>query len=312
MKKLSKILVTGGAGFIGSAFVRRMASSSKVVVVDKLTYAGKMARLKDVKNQIVFYKTDINDEKKLNSILIKEKPDSIIHFAAETHVDRSLHDPSPFIKTNIEGTYQLIQLSIRHKIKKFIHISSDEVYGENKSNRRFQEKDSLNPTNPYSVTKGTAELLIHKAVLEDRFPALIVRPTNTYGPGQYPEKLIPVVITQALRNCPVPVYGKGKQIREWLYVDDCVSAVHWVMEKGKIGEAYNIGSGNDYTNLNVVKHILRILNKPVGLIAFVNDRPGHDFCYGVNNRKIRQLGWKPSVSFLSGLTKTIQWYSKST
>jgi dTDP-glucose 4,6-dehydratase len=238
------ILVTGGAGFIGSAFVRLTAGRKNLTIVDKLTYAGDLARIKEVKDKIDFYKADIADAKKMSSIFAKVRPHTVVHFAAETHVDRSIKSAAEFLTTNVIGTQNLINCSREFGVKKFIHISTDEVYGANTCGKKvFKETDPLNPQNPYSASKASAELLIQAAQNTYDFPALIIRPANNYGPWQYPEKLIPVIVSRALNNQKVPVYGRGKQIREWLYVEDCVRGIELILNKGKLGQVYNIGSG---------------------------------------------------------------------
>lgn len=306
-QKLPKLLVTGGAGFIGSAFVRHAVNTNqRVVVADKITYAGDQTRLHTVKNKIVFYKTDICDPVKMTQIFKKERPDAVVHFAAETHVDRSILDADPFIKTNVSGTAEMIRLALEFKIKKFIHISTDEVYGEIK-NGLFTESSPLHPNNPYSATKAAADLLIQAAIRTHHLPAVIVRPCNNYGPWQYPEKFIPVILFKALRNQKIPVYGNGKNIREWLYVDDCAKAVFRILEKGRIGEIYNVSSGEERTNIEVVKSILKILNKPLSLAAYVKDRPGHDLRYASNCEKLKKLGWTEDHVLETGLEKTILW-----
>ncbi len=307
-KSIDKILVTGAAGFIGSQFVRQSVKKNySLVGVDKLTYAGDLERLKDVGKEIKFYKVDICDHKKLHAIFKKEAPQIVIHFAAETHVDRSIQNASAFIKTNVQGTQNLIDLSREFKIKKFIHISTDEIYGESK-NGYFKETDPLKAKNPYSSTKAAGELLVQAALHTYKFPAIIVRPANNYGPWQYPEKLIPVIILKALNNTKVPVYGKGAQIREWLHVSDCANGIDTILRKGKIGEVYNIGSYFEQQNINTVKMILDHLGKPHSLIEFVQDRLGHDFRYSVDCSKLEKLGWTPKVEFKRGLDETIRWY----
>ncbi|MCK5180762.1 MAG: dTDP-glucose 4,6-dehydratase [Candidatus Omnitrophica bacterium] len=307
-KPAPKILVTGGAGFIGSEFVRQaVRKEQKIAVIDKLTYSGDLERLKEIKGKYTFYKTDICQKAKLEAIIKKERPDKIVHFAAETHVDRCIQDVLPFIRTNITGTQNLIDLSRKYKVKKFIHISTDEVYGESRKGR-FPETAALKPKNPYSATKAAAELLVHAATKTHHFPAIIIRPANNYGPWQYPEKLIPVIILKALKNRKVPVYGKGKQIREWLHVADCAEGIHLILKKGKIGESYNIGTYFERENLVTVKTILKLLEKPKSLIAFVADRPGHDFRYSVSCAKIKKLGWRPKIAFATGIKQTVQWY----
>lgn len=304
----SKILVTGGAGFIGSEFVRQaVKKGQRVVVIDKLTYAGDRERLKEAYGKYVFYKVDICQKQKLEAVIKKEKPREIIHFAAETHVDRSIQDVAPFIKTNVTGTQNLIELARKYKINKFFHISTDEIYGESQKGK-FLETASLKPKNPYSATKGAAELLVRAAMETYHLPAIIIRPANNYGPWQYPEKLIPVIILKALKNKKVPVYGKGKQIREWLHVRDCANAVHVIVKRGKIGEVYNIGTYFERENIVTVKTILKLLKKPQSLIQFVTDRPGHDFRYSVSYAKLRKLGWKPKITFTKGIQETVQWY----
>ncbi|MBN1870690.1 MAG: dTDP-glucose 4,6-dehydratase [Candidatus Omnitrophica bacterium] len=305
----SKILVTGGAGFIGSEFVRQaVKKGQKIVVLDKLTYAGDIKRLEGIKGKYAFYKTDICQKEKLEAAIKKERPQTIVHFAAETHVDRSIQDALPFIHTNVTGTQNLIDLSRKYKVKKFFHISTDEVYGESRRGK-FLETAELKPKNPYSATKAAAELLVHAAIQTYHFPAVIIRPSNNYGPWQYPEKLVPVVILKALKNRKVPVYGIGKQIREWLHVRDCAEAIHFILKKGKVGEIYNIGTYFESENLVTVKRILKLLQKPNRLIEFVADRPGHDFRYSVDCSKIHRLGWKPKIQFAGGIKDTVQWYS---
>ncbi|MBU0503139.1 MAG: dTDP-glucose 4,6-dehydratase, partial [Candidatus Omnitrophica bacterium] len=329
-----KILITGGAGFIGSEFVRQLMgtvpafrglSLKKIIVVDKLTYAGDLKRLQitgivpmtgtvpesaigsllgdcPVKcsqgtvPEFKFYKSDICNKKAIESIFKKEKPNIVVNFSAETHVDRSIQDSSPFISTNIQGTQVLLDCVRKYKIEKLIHISTDEVYGDIEKGK-FNEDSPLIPNSPYSASKAAADLLIKSYVRTYGFPAVIVRPSNNYGPWQYPEKLIPVVIYKALKNEAVPVYAKGMNVREWLYVSDCAKGIQFILKKGKIGEVYNLGSGQERTNLEVVKKILDILGKPHSLIKFVQDRPGHDVRYSLDSSQIRRLGWKPEQAF---------------
>lgn len=306
-KKSKKILVTGGAGFIGSEFVRQgVAKGYQMTVVDKLTYAGDLTRLKSVQKKINFYKTDICDTASLQRIVKKHRPESIVHFAAETHVDRSIQDVRPFIKTNVEGTNALIQIARQFQIPRFIHIATDEVYGEIHRGK-FTETSPIQPNNPYSATKAAADFLIKAAIRTYKLPAIIIRPSNNYGYWQYPEKFIPVIILKAMRHQPIPVYGEGKNVREWLHVSDCARAVSLVLEKGKIGEIYNIGSDIERQNIQVVKAALRLLNKPLSLIQFVQDRPGHDFRYSLSCKKVHDLGWRPQVNFETGLSHTLAW-----
>lgn len=306
-KKPPKILVTGGAGFIGSEFVRqRVSQGYKIIVLDKLTYAGDLKRLKSIDGKYKFYKVDICNEEKVRAVFKKERPTVVVHFAAETHVDRSIMDVKPFIKTNIEGTNVLIKVSLKYNIKKFIHISTDEVYGEIKRGK-FTEESPLRPSNPYSATKASADLLIKAAIRTYKFPAIIIRPSNNYGQWQYPEKFIPVIILKALRNKKIPVYGKGENIREWLHVSDCNKAILTVMKKGKTGEIYNIGSNMEKRNIQVAQTILKSLNKPFTLIQFVKDRPGHDWRYSLSCHKIHKLGWRPLMTFANGINETLFW-----
>ena len=314
-KRIPKILITGGAGFIGSAFVRLLVKSDRfskrngLIVIDKLTYAGDLKRLKEEKGGFKFYKTDICDKKAIERIFAKENPEIVAHFAAESHVDRSINDATPFIETNIKGTQILLDVSRKHKISKFIYISTDEVYGE-VAFGKFNENSSFKPSSPYAVSKAAADLLVQAYIRTYKLPAIIVRPCNNYGPWQYPEKLIPVVISQALKNKKIPIYAKGLNVREWLYVDDCVEAILKVIQKGKIGQAYNIGSGNERKNIVVVKCILDILAKSHNLIEFVADRPGHDLRYRLDSTKIRKtLGWQPRLSFAEGIENTVIWHA---
>ncbi|NPA53342.1 MAG: dTDP-glucose 4,6-dehydratase [Aquificae bacterium] len=305
-----KLLVTGGAGFIGSEFVRQAVDKGlDVIVVDKLTYAGDLERLKDVNDKITFYKADITNKEFIEHIFQKEKPDVVVHWAAESHVDRSILDASPFIKTNVEGTQVLLDAAKNLGVKQFINIATDEVYGELGEEGQFYEDTPLIPNSPYSVSKASADMLGRAYYKTYGLPVITVRPSNNYGWWQYPEKLIPVVILKALNEEPIPVYGTGQNVREWLFVSDCAEAVFEIIEKGKEGEIYNVGSGEERRNIEVVKAILDILNKPEDLITFVKDRPGHDFRYSLNTEKIeKEIGWKAKVKFEEGIEKTVKWY----
>lgn len=307
---MKKLLVTGGAGFIGSEFVRSgVRKGYEIVVVDNLTYAGDMERLKEIEKEITFYRTDITDKDSLEYIFETEKPDIVVHFAAESHVDRSILDASPFLDTNIRGTQVLLDIARKYGIGRFINISTDEVYGEIKGDGQFYETTPLNPNSPYSVSKAAADMLGRAYHRTYGIPVITVRPSNNYGPYQYPEKFIPVVILKALSNEKVPVYGKGVNIREWLFVSDCVDAVFEILEKGRIGEIYNVGSGEEKRNIDVVKTVLRLLGKPEDLIGFTKDRPGHDFRYSLNSDKIsEQIGWKSRIKFPEGIDRTVKWY----
>lgn len=307
---MQKILVSGGAGFIGSEFVRKAVKIGySVVVIDCLTYAGDKTRLNDVINEIVFYETDITDRALISSIFVKEKPDIVVHWAAESHVDRSILDASPFLKTNVIGTNVMLDESLKNKAGLFINISTDEVYGELGHEGQFFETTSLNPNSPYSVSKASQDMLGRAYYRTYGLPLITVRPSNNYGYWQYPEKLLPVIIFKAFNNENIPVYGRGENIREWLHVRDCVDGVLSVIEHGKVGSVYNIGGGNEQKNIDVVKNVLKIMGKPESLIEFVEDRPGHDFRYSLNCHKIKEeCGWIPKIDFEEGLKETVKWY----
>ncbi|MBE0426134.1 MAG: dTDP-glucose 4,6-dehydratase [Nitrospirae bacterium] len=305
-----KLFVTGGAGFIGSEFVRQgVQRGYGMTVVDKLSYAGDPARIKELGEKIKFHKVDIKDRQSIEDIFKKEKPEGVIHWAAESHVDRSIDDASPFLDTNVKGTQVILDISKKYEVEKLINISTDEVYGELPESGQFYETSPLNPNSPYSVSKASADMLGRAYYRTYGLPVITVRPSNNYGPWQYPEKLIPVIILKALRDEKVPVYGKGLNIREWLYVSDCVDAVFEILEKGEIGEIYNVGSGNEQRNIDVVKTVLKLLDKSEDLIEFVKDRPGHDFRYSLNSDKLsKETGWKSSTDFSEGIEKTVKWY----
>ena len=307
-----KILITGGAGFIGSEFVRQAVNRNykKIIVIDKLTYAGDLRRLEEVKGKYRFYKADICNKARIDSIFKEEKPQIVVHFAAETHVDRSIQDASPFIETNIKGTQILLDTARRYKIEKFIQISSDETYGEIIKGQ-FTEASSLKPNSPYAASKAAADLLIKSYIRTYNFPAIIVRPCNNYRPWQYPEKLIPLAILKIMRHQLVPVYAQGKNIREWLYVEDCAKGIMQILQKGRVGQIYNLGSNEEKQNIEVVKMILRILNKPENMIEFVKDRPGHDLRYRLDSKKVcHEINWKPEIKFEEGIKFTVHWYLK--
>jgi len=306
-----KILVTGGAGFIGSEFVRQsVMAGDDVTVIDNLTYCGDLTRLDTVKGEFAFRKADISDANAVRAALSEARPSVVVNFAAETHVDRSIDDASPFIDTNVKGTQVLLDACLKSPVKRFVHISTDEVYGEIKRGS-FTEKSPFSPNSPYSASKAAADMLVKSYHRTYGFPCVTVRPSNNYGPWQYPEKLIPVMIGKALRGEKLPVYAKGLNRREWLFVSDCCSAIRAVMLKGADGEAYNIGSGIERRNIDVVTEILHVLDKPASLIKFVKDRPGHDFRYSLDCAKVRKLGWKAEVGFAEGLRVTIAWYMKN-
>ncbi|UZE92309.1 MAG: dTDP-glucose 4,6-dehydratase [Methanosarcinales archaeon] len=302
-----KILITGGAGFIGCNFVRYMLKKypdEEIVVLDKLTYAGRIENLQDVMDKIKFIKGDICDRKDVEKV---KECDVIFNFAAETHVDRSIIDAGIFVKTDVLGTYNLLEYARKHNIGKYIQISTDEIYGSIEKGS-FKEEDMLDPSSPYSASKAGADLLVKAYYKTYGLPVLITRSSNNFGPYQYPEKLIPVLILNALHDKPLPIYGEGGNVRDWIYVLDNCEAIDVVFRKGKIGEIYNIASGNEKQNIEIVNMILKELNKPESLIEFVTDRPGHDFRYSLDTGKIKQLGWKPKVRFEEGIKRTIKWY----
>ena len=318
-KRIPKILVTGGAGFIGSAFVRlfirdgsqlKAELSPKPIVVDKLTYAGDLKRLEEEKGRFKFYKTDICSKIGVGSIFLKEKPDIVVHFAAESHVDRSINDATPFIETNIKGTQVLLDSSRKHGVKKFILISTDEVYGEI-ANGKFNEDSPVKPNSPYAASKAAADLLVQSYIRTYKFPAIIIRPSNNYGSWQYPEKLIPLAILRILDGGKIPVYAKGQNVREWLYVDDCARGIAQIMRKGKIGEIYNLGSGQESKNIDTIKLLLKTLEVSSDRFEFVKDRLGHDIRYSLDSRKLcQELGWKPRVKLTQGLKLSVAWSLK--
>lgn len=311
-----RILITGGCGFIGSNFIRyfnRKHPYYKILNVDKLTYAGNLENLKGLekKGNYHFVRADISSASAMRRIFEKFKPEAIINFAAETHVDRSIMSPAPFIKTNVIGVGVLLNLSLKYNVKKFLQISTDEVYGSI-LHGSFREDSPLDPSSPYAASKAGADALVISYYKTHGLPILITRSSNNYGPYQFPEKLIPLVILNAMNNKKVPVYGDGMNVRDWLYVEDNCEAIDLVFHHGKIGEIYNIGGENELTNLYVVKFILKLLNKPESLITFVKDRPGHDRRYSLSLSKIRrQIGWHPKISFETGIKRTIEWYRKN-
>ncbi len=303
-----RVLVTGGAGFIGSNFIRCILNNHDydVVVLDKLTYAGRLENLEDVIDNIVFIKGDICNEDDLKKV---EACDAIINFAAETHVDRSILDSGIFVKTDILGTFNLLELSRKLDIP-FIQISTDEVYGSIMEGS-FKEEDALDPSSPYSSSKAGADLLVRAYYKTYDLPVMITRSSNNFGPYQYPEKIIPLFIINALQNKPLPLYGDGGNVRDWIYVLDNCEAIDLVLHKGKNGEIYNVGGGNEKTNLEITNIILEELKKPKSLIKFVKDRPGHDRRYSLDCTKIKKLGWEPKHEFEGALKSTITWYKEN-
>jgi dTDP-glucose 4,6-dehydratase len=307
-KKLPEILVTGAAGFIGSAFVRLAVKSGyRVAVIDNLTYAADKKRLGSSLKKIKFFKADISDKAAVGKILNNVRPEIIVNFAAETHVDRSIRDAEAFIKTNIIGTHVLLDCSRSAGVRKFVHISTDEVYGEIERGA-FTEDSPLKPNSPYAASKAAADLLIKSYVRTFEFPAVIIRPCNNYGIWQYPEKLIPLSILKIFRGEKIPIYAKGQNVREWLYVEDCAQGILKIMEKGRIGEVYNLGSDEERKNIDVIKLLLRTLGASRENIRFVKDRPGHDIRYKLDCRKVsKEAGWRPKVKLEEGLLLTADW-----
>jgi len=310
-------LITGGMGFIGSNFIRYLLylnQDFKVINVDKLTYAGNPENLinidKKYPNEYIFYKTDICNFGIINKIVNKENIDYIINFAAESHVDRSIDNPSLCCETNFFGTQNLLNVARKNKIKKFLQISTDEVYGSlNFEDPPFTETTSLSPNSPYSASKASADLLVRAYCKTFNLPINITRCSNNYGPYQFPEKLIPLMVNNALNNKDLPIYGKGFNVRDWIHVKDHCKGISKVLLDGKVGETYNIGGDSEMANIDLVKKILKILNKSESLITFVKDRPGHDLRYAINHQKITdQLNWKPEINIEDGLKMTVQWY----
>ncbi|MGB2705629.1 MAG: dTDP-glucose 4,6-dehydratase [Candidatus Omnitrophota bacterium] len=307
-----RILITGGAGFIGSNFVKYVLkmSKTKVINLDKLTYSGNLDNLKDVEKnpRYKFVKGDICD-KKLVSKLAK-KCDAIVNFAAESHVDRSIKDAKEFVRTNVIGTQVLLDAAKKYKIRRFIHISTDEVYGSIDKGY-FSEDSPLMPNSPYAASKAAADLLVRSYFVTYKLPVIIVRSSNNFGPYQHPEKIIPLFVTNALLNKKVPLYADGTNVREWLYVLDNCDAINFVLNFGKAGEIYNIASGNEMKNIELTRKILSLLGKERRLIKFVKDRPGHDKRYALNVGKISKLGWKPRYKFKDALKETVLWYREN-
>ncbi|MBM6761425.1 dTDP-glucose 4,6-dehydratase [Megamonas hypermegale] len=312
-----KIIVTGGAGFIGSNFVYYELDNypeDEIICLDKLTYAGNLETLEiALKNpKFKFVKGDIADRKFVYDLFEKEKPDIIVNFAAESHVDRSIENPEIFLQTNIIGTSVLMDACRKYGIKRYHQVSTDEVYGDLPLDRPdlfFTETTPLHTSSPYSASKASADLLVQAYHRTYKLPTTISRCSNNYGPYHFPEKLIPLMIANALNNKKLPVYGKGENVRDWLYVEDHCSAIDLIIRKGKVGEVYNIGGHNEKTNLEVVKTIIKELGKSEDLIEFVTDRPGHDRRYAIDPTKIHnELGWLPATKFNDGIKKTIDWY----
>ncbi|MFC4403545.1 dTDP-glucose 4,6-dehydratase [Gracilibacillus xinjiangensis] len=310
-----KILVTGGAGFIGGNFIQFILDkypNYKIINIDKLTYAGELTKHNGIvnKSNYKFIKEDIVNKESILALFNKEKFDYVVHFAAESHVDNSIRDSDVFVQTNVVGTHVLLEASLLNNVQKFIHISTDEVYGDLDfdSEKLFTESTSLEPNSPYSASKASSDMLVRSYFKTYQLPIIITRCSNNYGPYQFPEKLIPKSILMALRNQEIPIYGKGVNIRDWLYVTDHCTAIDLIMHKGSNGEVYNIGGNNEKSNIEVVKSILDYLGASHNLISYVGDRKGHDKRYAVDSTKLKELGWQPKYNFESGLEQTIDWY----
>ena len=312
-----KIIITGGAGFIGGNFVHYILNrypEYDIICLDCLTYAGNMETLEPAvgNSKFKFYKVNISDREAVFSIFENEKPDVVVNFAAESHVDRSIEDPGVFLQTNIIGTQVLMEAGRKYGVKRYHQVSTDEVYGDlplDRTDLYFTEETPIHTSSPYSASKAAADLLVQAYHRTFDLPVTISRCSNNYGPYHFPEKLIPLMIANALNNKPLPVYGKGENVRDWLYVEDHCSAIDKIIHNGTVGEVYNIGGHNERTNLDVVKTILKELDKPESLITYVTDRKGHDMRYAIDPSKISsELGWEPTTMFDGGIKKTIKWY----
>jgi dTDP-glucose 4,6-dehydratase len=308
-----KILVTGGAGFIGSAFVRMAISETDLSVVnlDKLTYAGNLENLAEIDGnaRYRFVQGDICDAQLVNALVGEERPDAIVHFAAESHVDRSILSPEPVVRTNYNGTFTLLEAARLHRVARFVHVSTDEVYGSLPAPAEADERYPLNPSSPYSASKAASDLLARSYFVTFKLPVVITRASNNYGPYQFPEKLIPLMITNAMEDRSLPVYGDGQQVRDWLYVEDHCRGILAVLRQGRDGEIYNIGGNRSLPNLDVVHQVLALTGKPESLIEYVQDRLGHDRRYALSSEKLmRETAWRPVMNFETGLARTIEWY----
>jgi dTDP-glucose 4,6-dehydratase len=310
-----KILVTGGAGFIGSNFIRYVLSLNKgfsIVNFDKLTYAGNLANLKSVAtdSNYCFVRGDICEAAAVEEAI--RGCNAVVHFAAESHVDRSIYEPAPFIQTNVTGTFVLLEAARKARIERFVQVSTDEVYGDLAPGTFADEDSPVRPSSPYSASKASADLLVRSYVRTYELPGLITRSSNNYGPYQFPEKFLPLVITNASEDKPLPIYGDGRQERDWLHVDDNCRGILAVLEHGRIGETYNIGGLDIKENLTIARKLLELIGKPESLITYVKDRQGHDRRYALRcNKMEKNLGWKPIVTLEEGLRQTIDWYKKN-
>ena len=309
------IIVTGGAGFIGGNFVHYMVNrypEDNIIVLDKLTYAGNLETLEPVMDKIKFVRADIADREAVYKLFEEAKPDIVVNFAAESHVDRSIEDPEIFLKTNILGTQVLMDACRKYGIKRYHQVSTDEVYGDlplDRPDMFFTEETPIHTSSPYSASKASADLLVQAYHRTYGLPVTISRCSNNYGPYHFPEKLIPLMIANALADKPLPVYGEGLNVRDWLYVEDHCRAIDMIIRNGRAGEVYNIGGHNEKTNIYIVKKILELLGKPESLITYVTDRKGHDLRYAIDPTKIHnELGWLPETMFDDGIVKTVQWY----
>jgi len=309
------MLVTGGAGFIGSNFIRHMLAEHPdipIVNLDVLTYAGNPESRRDVADNpnYTFVQGDICDPAAVAAVFSRHKIETVVHFAAESHVDRSIADGAAFVRTNVLGTFTLLDCALKHGVRRFIHVSTDEVYGSTPSGS-FRETDNLNPSSPYSSSKAGSDLLARSFFITHGLPVIVTRCTNNYGPYQFPEKLIPLFATNLLEGKKVPVYGTGKNIRDWLYVLDHCRAIDFVLQHGEPGEIYNIGGGAEKTNLEITEQILELFGKDGSMIEHVPDRKGHDFRYSLDFGKLRALGWEPAYSFDDALAATVLWYAEN-
>jgi dTDP-glucose 4,6-dehydratase len=313
---MMKLLITGGAGFIGSNFVRFMLERHpdyRIVNLDKLTYAGNLENLSGLEQdpRHEFVQGDICDPECVGDIL-KNKADAVINFAAESHVDRSILDSGEFVRTNIVGTLNLLESCRKNKIGRFVQISTDEVYGSLGDSGAFTERTPIAPNSPYAASKASADLLVRSYCHTHGFPGIITRCSNNYGPYQFPEKLIPLLISNALANMPLPIYGDGLNVRDWIHVRDHCAAIDTVLHQGKTGEVYNVGARQELPNLQVVRLVLKALNKDESLIRYVEDRPGHDRRYAIDSSKVEsELNWRPQISFEVGLQDTLDWYRRN-
>ena len=311
-----KILVTGGAGFIGSNFIRHVLAERKdyeLINYDKLTYAGNLANLAEVAEDpnYTFIRGDICDAATVEAAM--RGCDAVIHFAAESHVDRSIYEPAPVIDTNIKGTFTLLEVARALRVERFLHISTDEVYGDLTPGDFADESSPLQPSSPYSASKAGADLLVLSYVRTYALPAVITRSSNNYGPYQFPEKFLPLMITSALEHKPLPIYGDGKQQRDWLHVEDNCRGILCVLEKGRTGEVYNVGGSDIEENLAMARRLLNLMSRPESLLSYVKDRPGHDRRYALRCEKMRvELSWKPMILLENGLRQTIEWYANHT